>query len=185
MRRIFNFNEFLNESSAAGNMDRSYKIPLAYSSHDPKVGYNSKSFLDDLKSLFVEKPELKKEIIEFTVSSLGISDLEELGSRPFVDVIKIIPEIERIIEAGDYDPETLMPGGSTLFIRNKILKDRTSADFYINRHGTKIEVVTENETGEEKVYRFEASKFPFDRFEFSDEERRETEEIIESKKSIL
>lgn len=183
MRRIFTFNQYINESSAAGNMDRTFNVPFSYSSHDPKLGYNSKSFLDDLKSLFVEKPDLKNEIQKFTIESLGISDLEDLATRPFVDVIKIIPEIERIIEAGEYEPEMVMPGGSTLFIRNKQLENGTSADFYINRYGTKIEVVTENEIGEERVYRFKASKFPFDRFKFTEEEIDETQEIIKSKQS--
>ena len=185
MRRIFNFNEFINESSAAGNMDRTFKVPFAYSSHDPKVGYNSKSFLNDLKSIFVEKPELKKEIVEFTISSMGISDIENLADRPFVDIIKIIPEIERIIETGEYEPETVMPGGSVLFIRNKVLSDGTSADFYINRYGTKIEVVTEDETGNEKVYRIDANKFPFDRFNFTEEEIKETLEIINDRSPNL
>ena len=182
MRKIFNFKEFINESSAAGNMDRTYRVPFAYSSHDPKLGYNSKSFVDDLRSIFIEKPELKKEITEFISTMMNLS-LEDLEYRPFSEVSKIIPEIERIIEAGEYEPETVMPGGSLLFIRNKSMSNGSSADFYINRHGTKIEVVTEDEYGEEKVYRFKSDKFPFDRFEFTDEEIEETKDIIENKKS--
>lgn len=182
MRRIFNFKQFLNESSAAGNMDRTFKVPFAYSSHDPKVGYNSKSFVEDLRALFVEKPELKKEITEFITTTMNIS-LDDLEFRPFVEVSKIIPEIERIIEAGEYEPEKVMPGGSTLFIRNKIMDNGSSADFYINRFGTKIEVVTEDESGEERVFRFKAEKFPFDRFQFTPEEIKETEDIIKEKMS--
>jgi hypothetical protein len=180
MRRIFNFKQFLNESSAAGNMDRTFKVPFAYSSHDPKVGYNSKSFVEDLRALFVEKPDLKEEITEFITTTMNIS-LDDLEFRPFAEVSKIIPEIERIIEAGEYEPEKVMPGGSTLFIRNKTMDNGSSADFYINRFGTKIEVVTEDESGEERVFRFKAEKFPFDRFQFTPEEIKETEDIIKEK----
>lgn len=184
MRRIFNFNQFINESSAAGNMERTFKVPFSYSSHDPKVGYNSKSFYDDLNSLFVEKPDLKKEITQFIISQMGIIDLEEISLRPFSEVIKIIPEIERIIDSGEYESETVMPGGAILFIRNKTMDNGKNADFYINRHGSKIEVVTEDEKGDEKVYRFDSDEFPFNRFKFTPEEIEETKELIDSKKSI-
>lgn len=183
MRRLFNFQEFINESSAAGNMDRTYNIPFKYSSNDPKEGYNSKSFVDDLKSVFVEKPELKKEITEFISSTMKISNIDDLAQRPFVEISKIIPEIERIIEAGEYEPELKMPGGAVLFIRNKILKNGRGADFYLNSSGTKIEVVTEDSEGIEKVMVFKTDSFPFDRFNFTDEEKQETEELISSKRS--
>jgi len=183
MRKIFTFNEFINESSAAGNMDKTYSVPFAYSSNDPKEGYNSKKFVDDLKSIFVEKPELKDEITKFISTTMRISSIDELSSRPFSEIIKIIPEIERIIEAGEYEPEETMPGGAILFIRNKILKNGFEADFYLNSHGTKIEVVTEDETGEERVYLFKAEKFPFERFNFTEEEKQETEDLISQKRA--
>ena len=64
MKKIFTFKEFsINESTAAGNREKTYSIPFSYSSNDPKYGYNSKSFVDDLESIFIEKPELKKEKI--------------------------------------------------------------------------------------------------------------------------
>jgi hypothetical protein len=183
MKRIFNFTQFINESTAAGNMDKTYNIPFRYSSHDPKNGYNSKIFVDDLKSIFLEKPELKKEITEFISSSMNVSTLDDLYKRPFSEIVKLIPEIERIIEAGEYEPELKMPGGTTLFIRNKILKNGKGADFYLNSHGSKIEVVTEDDEGNEKVYHFRSEKFPFDRFNFTEEEKKETEDLIEQSKS--
>jgi hypothetical protein len=183
MRRIFNFDEFINESSAAGNMEKTYDVPFSYSSHDPKEGYNSRSFVEDLESIFVEKPELKKEITRFIASTMKISSIEQLSTRPFSDIIKIIPEIERIIEAGEYEPEEYMPGGAILFIRNKMLKNGFGADFYLNSHGTKIEVVTEDETGEERVYMFKSDKFPFDRFNFTEEEKKETQDLINKNKT--
>jgi len=183
MKRIHSFNDFINESSSAGNMDKTYKIPFSYSSHDPKEGYNSRSFVEDLESIFIEKPEIKKEIIKFISKTMSVSSLEELSKRPFYYVAKIIPEIERIIEAGEYEPETEMPGGAILFIRNKILKNGFGADFYLNSHGTKIEVVTEDETGKEKVYMFRSEKFPFDRFDFTEGEKEETIELIKQRQS--
>jgi hypothetical protein len=183
MRRLFNFNEFVNESSAAGNMDSTYHIPFKYTSNDPKEGYNSKSFVDDLKSVFVEKPELKKEITTFISTTMRISNIDDLSTRPFSEIIKIIPEIERIIEAGEYEPELKMPGGAILFIRNKILKNGRGADFYMNSHGTKIEVVTEDVEGNEKVMVFRTEEFPFERFDFTDEEKQETEDLVKEKRS--
>lgn len=183
MIRIFTFDQFINESSAAGNMDKTYKVPFAYSSHDSREGYNSRTFVDDLESIFIEKPELKKEITKFISSSMKVSSIEQLATKPFSDVIKIIPEIERIIEAGEYEPEEEMPGGAILFIRNKMLKNGFGADFYLNMYGTKIEVVTEDETGEEKVYMFKSDKFPYDRFGFSEEERKEAEDLIAKRKT--
>ena len=183
MRRIFSFDQFINESSAAGNMDRTYSVPFAYSSNDPKDGYNSKTFVDDLESIFIEKPELKEEITKFISTTMKISSVDQLSSRPFSEIIKIIPEIERIIEAGEYEPEEAMPGGAILFIRNKMLKNGFGADFYLNSHGTKIEVVTEDETGMEKVYMFKSDKFPFERFNFTEEEKQETEDLISQRKS--
>lgn len=183
MRRLFNFTEFINESSAAGNMDRTYSMPFKYSSHDPKEGYNSKSFVDDLKSVFVEKPELKKEITTFISTTMRISNIDDLATRPFSEISAIIPEIERIIEAGEYEPELKMPGGAILFIRNKILKNGRGADFYLNRYGTKIEVVTEDVEGNEKVMLFKSEDFPFGRFNFTDEEKQETEDLISQRRS--
>ena len=81
MRRIFTFNQFnISESSAAGNMGQTYTIPFAYTSNDPKDGYSSKSFSDDLEALFVEKPNLRKEILEFLSLNLGITKIEELAT---------------------------------------------------------------------------------------------------------
>ncbi len=174
MKKILSFDEFsINESSAAGNMGVTYSIPFAYTSNDPKDGYSSKSFCDDLQAVFVEKPNLKKEILGFLSSNLGISKIEDIASMPFANIAKIIPEIERIIEAGEYEPETTMPGGGLLFIRNKIFVNGGGADFYINRKGTKIEVVSEDETGKEKVKIFDIDKFPFDRYEFTEDEMEE------------
>lgn len=182
MRRIYTFNEFnLSESSAAGNMEQTYSIPFAYTSNDPKNGYNSKSFSDDLEAVFVEKPNLRKEIIEFLSLNLGISKIEELAIIPFLNIAKLIPEIERIIEAGEYEPEKIMSGGGLLFIRNKIFTSGGGADFYINRKGTKVEVVSEDEMGNEKAKIFDIEKFPFDRFEFTEEEREELEALNRAK----
>ena len=114
---------------------------------------------------------------------MKVSSVDQLSSRPFSEIIKIIPEIERIIEAGEYEPEEAMPGGAILFIRNKMLKNGFGADFYLNSHGTKIEVVTEDETGMEKVYMFKSDKFPFERFNFTEEEKQETEDLINQRRS--
>ena len=182
MKNIKSFNDFvINESSAAGNMGISYKIPFKYTSNDPRYGYTSKSFVSDLKSIFVEKPELKNEIISFLVQNIDISKIEELGDKPFSLIAKIIPEIERIIDAGEYEPELTMPGGALLFIRNKTMKDGSGADFYINKKGTKIEVVTEDSRGKEKVVIYETTKFPFERYEFTQEEREELNSLIKAK----
>ena len=182
MKNIRSFNDFVvNESSAAGNMGTSYKIPFKYTSNDPRYGYTSKSFVSDLESIFVEKPELKKEIISFIVQNLGISKLDELGDKPFSLISSIIPEIERIIDAGEYEPELTMPGGALLFIRNKIMSDGSGADFYINKKGTKVEVVTEDSNGNEKVVIYETTKFPFERYEFTQEEREELNSLIKAK----
>jgi hypothetical protein len=76
-----------------------------------------------------------------------------------------------------------MPGGAILFIRNKILKNGRGADFYMNSHGTKIEVVTEDVEGNEKVMVFRTEEFPFERFDFTDEEKQETEDLVKEKRS--
>lgn len=179
MRRIFNFTQFINESTAAGNMENTYKIPFKYSSHDPREGYSSRSFVEDLKSIFIEKPEIKDEILEFLSKTMEIITIDDLSKKPFAHMIEIIPEIERIIGAGEYQPELRMPGGAILFIRNKELKTGKKADFYLNSHGTKIEVVTEDESGEEMVYMFRTERFPFDRFGFTEKEKEETHSLIE------
>jgi hypothetical protein len=182
MKNLKNFKDFtINESSAAGNREQTYDIPFSYTSNDPKFGYNSKSFVDDLKALFVEKPSLKGEITEFLVQNTGISRVEDLALKPFALIKEIIPEIERIIAAGEYEPELIMPGGGLLFIRNKILDNGKGADFYINRKGTKIEVVTDNFNGEEKVLFHDSKNFPYDRYNFTQEEKEELQSIIKAK----
>ena len=74
-----------------------------------------------------------------------------------------------------------MPGGGLLFIRNKILDNGKGADFYINRKGTKIEVVTDNFNGEEKVIFHDSKNFPYDRYNFTQEEKEELQSIIKAK----
>lgn len=182
MKKLKTFNQFnINESSAAGNRDETFSIPFSYTSNDAKKGYNSKSFVNDLEAILVEKPELNKEIISFLTQTLGISNIKDLESKPFVYIQDLIPEIERIISAGEYEPEVTMPGGSVLFIRNKKLENGTEADFYINRKGTKIEVVFDDEDGKEKCEIFTTSNFPFDNFNFTDEEKEETLAMINAK----
>jgi hypothetical protein len=44
-----------------------------------------------------------------------------------------------------------------------------------------VEVVTEDEMGNEKVRIFDVEKFPFDRFEFTDDEREELEALNRAK----
>lgn len=182
MKNLLNFDKFsISESTAAGNRELSYNIPFSYSSNDPKEGYNSKSFVSDLKALFLDKPQIKKEIFKFLSDTLRISNIDDLENKPISIIIEIIPEIERIINAGEYEPEMIMPGGSLLFIRNKKLENGTTADFYINKKGTKIEVVTEDEKGKEKVMMFSIDRFPIGRFEFTKEERKELEALIKAK----
>jgi hypothetical protein len=182
MRKIKTFSQFsLFESSAAGNRDQTFELPFRHSSNDPRYGYSSKSFVDDLKSIFVEKPHLKREILSFISRNIGISNLEDLASKPFALISEIVPEIERIIDAGEYEPELTMPGGALLFIRNKTFRDGSSGDFYINRKGNKIEVVTEDRNGIEKVEMYEVGRFPFDRYEFSQEESDELKALIRGK----
>lgn len=182
MRRIYTFNEFgINESSAAGNNGQFYTIPFKYTSNDPKKGYNSKTFVDDLKSIFSEKPGIQKEITEFLVANAEISRIDDLAIKPFAMVSRLIPEIERIIDAGEYEPEMIMPGGALLFIRNKIFKDGTGADFYINKKGTKVEVVFDDDMGKDRVELFTVDNFPFDRFEFSEEEKEELEALVKAR----
>lgn len=182
MKNIKYFKEFkINESSAAGNRDETFDLPFSYSSNNPKFGYTSKSFVEDLESIFVEKPEIKKEITEFLLHNMDISSIKDLEKKPISLIKAIIPEIERIIAAADYEPEVVMPGGSLLFIRNKALKNGRGADFYVNRKGTKIEVVTEDENGEEKVYMYDSKTFPFDFFEFTEEEKEELKSILKAK----
>lgn len=182
MKNIKNFKDFtINESSAAGNRDNTYQIPFSYTSNDPKIGYNTKSFVDDLKSIFIEKPEMKIPILQFLTNTVGISKIDDLSDKPFALIKDIIPEIERIIGAGEYEPELTMPGGALLFIRNKIMSDGKGADFYVNRKGTKIEVVTEDQNGHEKVFTYDASNFPSDRYEFTSEEKEELDSILKAK----
>jgi hypothetical protein len=183
MRKIRTFKEFsIFESSAAGNRESTYELPFKHSSNDPKQGYSSKSFVDDLKSLFLEKPFLKSEITSFISRNLGISNIDDLATKPFALISEIIQEIERIIEAGEYEPELTMPGGALLFIRNKTFKDGKGADFYINRKGTKIEVVSDDKDGTEKVEMYEVDRFPYGRYEFTQGETDELKALIRAKK---
>ena len=182
MRRIYTFNEFgLNESSAAGNNGQFYTIPFKYTSNDPKKGYNSKTFVDDLKTIFLEKPKLADEITEFLVANAEISRIDDLIVKPFSLISKLIPEIERIIDAGEYEPEMIMPGGGLLFIRNKMFKDGSGADFYINKKGTKVEVVFDDDLGKDKSALFMVDNFPYDKFEFTEEEKEELEALVKAR----
>jgi len=182
MRRIYTFNEFgLNESSAAGNNGQFYTIPFKYTSNDPKKGYNSKTFVDDLKTIFLEKPKLAEEITEFLVANAEISRIDDLIIKPFSFISKLIPEIERIIDAGEYEPEMIMPGGGLLFIRNKMFKDGSGADFYINKKGTKVEVVFDDDLGKDKSALFMVDNFPYDKFEFTEEEKEELEALVKAR----
>jgi len=181
MKKLLYFNQFLNESTAAGNRDESFTVPFKYTSKDSKMGYNSKSFVDDLKSIILEKPELEQEIKKFLKDSLLITDISDLEQKPFSYIVEIIPEIERIIEAGEFDPEITMPGGGLLFIQGKKLKNGKKADFYINRKGTKIEVSTEDENGKEFCEVYKADDFPYEKWEFKEDEIEEVKEMIRGK----
>jgi hypothetical protein len=129
----------------------------------------------------VERPELEDEIIEFISDKMGISSIEDLEKKPFSYLEVIIPEIERIISAGEYEPEVTMPGGGLLFIRNKKMEDGREADFYINRKGTKIEAVSDLPNGDEESEIYYSKDFPFEKYEFTEEEIEETKNIIKAK----
>jgi len=81
----------------------------------------------------------------------------------------------------EYAQELAFPGAALLFIRNKRLSSGKGGDFYINRRRSKIEVVTEDANGDEKVYFFDSKSFPYERFEFTQEEREELESLIKAK----
>lgn len=181
MKKILDFKNFvINESTAAGNRWEKYDIPFSYTSKDSREGYSSKSFTDDLKAAILERPEIKKEIMAYLSDTLDIVQIDDLAKKPFSYVRKAIPDIERIIRAGEYEPDLTMPGGALLFIRNKKLSDGRGVDFYINRKGTKIEVVYDGENGDEsKIY--QSNDFPFGEYEFSEEEREEIENMIKAK----
>ena len=182
MKNILNFDAFnMNESSAAGNRDVTYDIPFKYSSNDPKYGYNSKSFVEDLESIFIESPELKREILEFLVDTFNIITINDLKDKPFSLISDIIPEIERIIDGGGYEPELMMPGEGLLFIRDKKMKEGTSVDFYINKIGTKIEVIREDENGKEISNIYNSLEFPFDEYQFTEAEIEEFEALLKAK----
>ena len=181
MKKLLYFTEFLNESTAAGNRDESFSVPFKYTSKDSKTGYNSKSFVDDLESIILEKPELEKEIKMFLKDGLGINSIDELSERPFSYIAEIIPEIERIIDAGEFEPEVTMPGGGLLFLAGKKLKNGRKADFYMNRKGTKIEVSTEDDNGKEFCEIYRSENFPFEKWEFTEEEIEEVKEMIRAK----
>jgi hypothetical protein len=183
MKKIIKFKDFVNESTSAGSREETIDMPFKFSSNDPKFGYSSKSFVDDLKTIFLEKPYLKKEILSF-LKSLEIFDFKALELKPFFFIKQIIPEIERIIESGDYLPDSIMPGGAILFIRGKKLETGRSADFYLNNRGTKIEVVLEDGKGKEHVERFDVNSFPYDKFKFTKEEQEELQALIRAKSKI-
>lgn len=181
MKKLLYFTQFLNESTAAGNRDESFTVPFKYTSKDSKTGYNSKSFVDDIESIILEKPELDKEIKLFLNNVLGINRIEDLSEKPFSYIAEIIPEIEKIIDAGEFETEVTMPGGGLLFLAGKKLKNGKKADFYMNRKGTKIEVSTEDDNGKEFCEIYRSNQFPFERWEFSEEEKEEVEEMIRAK----
>jgi hypothetical protein len=180
MKKILDFSGFINESTAAGNRDHTFEVPFKFSSNDPKYGYNSKSFVDDLKAVFLEKPRMKEEILKF-LKDVSIYNIDDLGAKPFSFVSQLIPEIERIIEAGDYKPDAIMPGGAILFIRDKKIEGGKMADFYLNNRGTKIEVVTDDQNGKDSVLRFHVEDFPYDQFDFTKEEKEELEALVKAK----
>ena len=181
MKKLLYFEQFLNESTAAGNRDESFTVPFKYSSKDSKSGYNSKSFVDDLESIILEKPELEMEIKKFLKDSLLTNNIEDLAQKPFSYIIEIIPEIERIIDAGEFEPEVTMPGGGLLFLAKKKLKNGRFADFYINRKGTKIEVSTEDDNGKEFCEIYKSESFPFEKWEFTEDEIEEVKEMLKGK----
>jgi hypothetical protein len=180
MKNIIKFKDFLSESTAAGNREETFNVPFKFSSNDPRFGYNSKSFVDDLKTIFLEKPHIKKEILEF-LKNVNIFEIDQLEAKPFFFVTQLIPEIEKIIEVGDYIPDAIMPGGAILFLRGKKIGGGKGADFYLNKRGTKIEVVSDGERGGEHVERFDADSFPYAQFQFTTEEKEELQALLKAK----
>jgi hypothetical protein len=181
MKNIKDYSTFkINESTAAGNRWEKYNLPFSYSSRDTRDGYSSKAFADDLSASVLENPKIKKEILTFLSDKLDIIKIEDLAKKPFSYIKDIIPEIERIIKAEEYEPDITMPGGALLFIRGKKLSNGKKFDFYINRKGTKIEVSYDIMGGESgKIYH--SSDFPFDKYEFSKEEEEELLNMIKAK----
>lgn len=182
MIRILTFKEFsLIESSSAGNRTQNYTIPFKYSLKDPRYNYNSTSFVEDLEAFLLEKPHLKKEILKFLMKKEKINKISDLKNKPFAFVYKLIPEIEKIIDENNYEPDIIMPGGGLLFIKNKFFKDGSSADFYINKKGTKIEVVKTNIDGTEESKIYPIKLFSTDDYEFTEEEKEKLKTILKTK----
>ena len=74
-----------------------------------------------------------------------------------------------------------MPGGGLLFLAKKKLKNGRFADFYINRKGTKIEVSTEDDNGKEFCEIYKSESFPFEKWEFTEDEIEEVKEMLKGK----
>lgn len=178
MDKIYTFEKFMiNESSSAGNRDQI--DGFVYGSNDQKDRYDVSGFIDYLEKTFIDNPEVKPKIIDILSKNLGILDIHELNEMPFSLISDIIKEIEEKI--GKYEVETIMPGGALLFIRNKQLKDGKGADFYINKKGTKIEVITENAYGEDKSIIYRTLEFNPDKYGFTKDECEKLESLIKAK----
>jgi hypothetical protein len=124
-----------------------YDRTVGFRYSDPTEKFNIKVYINGE----LTEEEIKNTLNETDVIVLGDIRFEDTPddymSDDEDDEVNVISfdicvynekEIERIIEAGEYEPETTMPGGGLLFIRNKIFTNGGGADFYINRKGTRI-----------------------------------------------
>ncbi len=149
MRNLFNFYQFIAESSSAGS--KIYQgINFKFARKDLRDGYNIDDLIRDIHSYGDKNPQIMDtitQVIDQYTKKLGVQSIRDLDR---ISLDKFIERIEKIIE-NKGEPEIIqMPSGAFLFLKDHETPDGKICDFYMNRKKTRIEIVSVDDTGEEE-----------------------------------
>lgn len=178
MKNLFNFYQFITESSSAGSKIYS-GIDFKFARKDLRDGYNIDDLIRDIHSYGDKNPQIMNtitQVIDQYTKNLGIQSIRDLDR---VSLDKFIEKIEKIIE-NDGEPEIIqMPSGAFLFLKDHKTPDGKICDFYINRKKTKIEIVSVDDKGEEESRLIHVDQFDPIEFGISDEDLQKFIELKE------
>lgn len=169
MKNLFNFYQFITESSSAGSKIYS-GIDFKFARKDLRDGYTIDDLIRDIHSYGDKNSQIRDtitQIIDQYTKKLEIKSIRELDNLSLNEFIR---KVEKVIE-NKGEPEIIqMPSGSFLFLKDHQTRDGKICDFYMNRKKTKIEVVFVDASGEEDSRLIPIEEFSPEEFGISGDE---------------
>lgn len=173
MKYIKSYNIF--ESSSAGSQDTNNILPFKYTkNYDPRIGYNTVDFIQDLSIILEEGNDKQKDDILSIISSItGEPLLSSIRLLNVLSLNRLISLVGNYLDSkSDYKLE-IYPDGYVLCFENLPYKD-LFYDIYYSPKKQMIKIVPQEGNPSEKEYRKKVENFNYTKFGITPDDYEKT-----------